>query len=64
MAAKKAPKSLPDGVFIRWDDAGDGEFYLVADESIDAHAEINGAVKVGYYKLYAVKTVVCKPSFK
>lgn len=57
-------KRLPKQVFVVWDDQGDGEFYLLAAESLQEHASKGTKTIVGTYKLVAedVVTLVTKVS--
>ena len=58
----KKMKTLPDKIYVRIEDVGDGTTYLEASEDFSMHANIDKKVTIGVYELTSVKAVECKPT--
>lgn len=52
-------KKFPKELFVKWEESGGNEEpYLLANEDVESASEHNETVRVGVYRLFAVKRVV------
>ena len=51
-------KKLPKTIYVKWEDGGDGEQYMVASEDWDTHAALGEKHLVGTYQLITQDHVI------
>jgi hypothetical protein len=56
MAKKKEPE-FPGKVYVGWDYSDGPKKFLLAHDSMEGHADLNGDTRVGIYELVEIVTV-------
>lgn len=58
-------KKLPKRIFVKYDDPGDGEEYLIAADDYETLAtDVGGVVVVGIYELVSTGKLATKSEFQ
>lgn len=58
-------KKLPKKLFVKWDEPGDGEQYLVAAEDAETLAgDVGNTIDVGIYELVSTAKLATRAEFQ